>query len=75
MSVWEIAEAEGLSDKEDRKPRFSSHDAALEDAVIEGRLTPEQAEWMIEQMNQMSEGDCDHRGGLSWNEAGFDGIE
>ena len=75
MSAWEIVKAEGLSDKEDRKPRFSSHDAALADAVIDGWLTPEQAEWVNEQMNQMSEGDCDHRGGLSWNEAGFDDME
>jgi len=75
VSVWEIAEAEGLSNKEDRKPRFSFHDAALKDAVIKGWFTPEQAEWMNEQINQMWEGDCDHRGGLSWNEAGFDGME
>ncbi len=69
MSVWEIAEAEGLSDKEDRKPRFSSHETALEDAVIVGWLTPEQAEWMNEQMNQMWNDDYDHCGGARGNEA------
>jgi hypothetical protein len=70
-SHWEIAEAEGLSDEEIRDLMFSSHDAALEDAEVDDWLTPEQAEWMNDHMNQMWDGDYDHCGGLSGNEAGF----
>jgi hypothetical protein len=69
-SIWEIAEGEGLSDEEIRELMFSSHYAALEDAVLEGLLNQEQAEWMNEHMNQMWDGDYDHCGGVSGNEAG-----
>jgi len=67
-SIWEIAVAEGLTDKEISELMFSSHDAALEDAVLEGLLTPEQVERMNDHMNQMWDGDYDHCGG----ESGFD---
>ena len=70
MSVWEIAEAEGLNDEEIRELMFSSHDAALADAVLEGWLTLRQADWMNDHMNQMWDGDHDHCGGVSGNEAG-----
>ena len=69
-SLWEIAEAEGLSDEGIRELMFSSHDATLENAEINGWLTPEQADWMNEHMNQMWDGDYDHCGGVSGNEAG-----
>jgi len=69
-SLWEIAEAEGLSDKEIRELMFSSHDAALEDAEVDGWLTPEQADWMDKHMNQMWNGDYDHCAGVSGNEVG-----
>ena len=69
-SLWEIAEAEGLSDEEIRELMFSSHDAALEDAEVDGWLTPEQADWMDKHMNQMWNGDYDHCAGVSGNEAG-----
>jgi hypothetical protein len=64
-SPWEIAVAEGLSDEEIRELMFSSHDAALEDAEVNGWLTSED-----EHMNQMWSGDYDHCGGVSGNEAG-----
>jgi Spy/CpxP family protein refolding chaperone len=69
-SLWEIAEAEGLSDEEIRELMFSSHDAALENAEINDWLTPEQSDWMNEHMNQMWDGDYDHCGEVSGDETG-----
>ncbi len=69
-SIWEIAVAEGLSDEEIKELMFSSHNAALEDAEVNGWLTPEQTDWMDEHMNQMWSGDYDHCGGVNGNEAG-----
>lgn len=70
-SIWEIAVAEGLTDEEVSELMFSSHDAALENAEINGWLTPEQADWMNEHMNQMWTGDGNHCGDMSGNEAGI----
>lgn len=70
-TLWDIAEAEGLNDDEIRELMLSSHDAAREDVDINGWFSPEQAEWMDEHMNQMWDGDYDHCGGSSGNEAGF----
>ncbi|NIW46619.1 MAG: hypothetical protein GWN30_18255, partial [Gammaproteobacteria bacterium] len=69
-SIWEIAEAEGLSEAEIRELMVSAHDTVLENAVSEGWLTQEQAVWMDEHMNQMWDGDYNHCGGGIWNEAG-----
>ena len=69
-TLWDIAEAEGLNDDELRELMFSSHGAALADAVAYGWLTPEQADWMDEHMNQMWDGDYDHCGGLSGDGSG-----
>jgi hypothetical protein len=70
-SIWEIAAAEGLSDEEIRDLMFSSHDAALEDAEVDGWLTPEQADWMDDHMKQMWDGEygnhCDGEGGYGSN--------
>ena len=57
MSVWEIAEAEGLNYEEIRELMFSAHDATLKNAVNEGWLTPEQSDWMDEHKNLMWNGD------------------
>jgi hypothetical protein len=76
-TLWEIAETEGLSVEEIQELMFSAHDVALEDAVANGWLTQEQAEWMDTHMEQMWDGDrhCSgggysgisgHRGGMSW---------
>ena len=76
-TLWEIAEAEGLSTEEIQDLMFSAHDVALEDAVANGWLTQEQADWMDSHMDQMWEGgspchDQDgtglmpHRGGMDW---------
>jgi hypothetical protein len=48
---------------------FSAHETVLENAVSDGWLTQEQADWMNEHMNQMWDGEYNHCGGGSWNEA------
>lgn len=76
-TLWEIAEAEGLSAEEIQDLMSSTHDAALEDAVANGDLTQEQADWMDAHMEQMWEGGSPcgnqggtsfmpHRGGMGW---------
>ena len=56
-SLWEIAEAEGLSDEEISVLMFSAHDVTLADAINDGLLTQDQADWMSDHMNQMSDGE------------------
>ncbi len=76
-TLWQIAEAEGLSAEEIQDLMFSAHDVALEEAVANGWLTQEQAEWMDSHMEQMWEGGnhCgsqdgtgfgSRRGGMNW---------
>jgi hypothetical protein len=71
-SLWQIAAAEGLTDEEIRDVMLSAHDLALEDAVADGWLPEEQAEWMDTHMEQMWSGDYQsdefdaHCGG-GWN--------
>jgi len=55
-TLWQIAEAEGLSAEEIQDLMLSAHDAALEDAVVNGWLTQEQADWMDSHMEGMWEG-------------------
>ncbi len=63
-TLWDIAIAEGLNPEEIQELMFSSHDAALQEAVEAGWLTPEQAEWMDGHMNQMWDGEySNHCGG------------
>ena len=54
-SMWEIAEAQGLSSEEAYQLMLSVHEAAMEEAVAEGWLTEEQAEWMQEHQEHMRE--------------------
>jgi hypothetical protein len=62
-----------LSADEIQNLMLSAHDTALEDAVANGQLTEEQAEWMDSHMEQMwndeyGEGDFGgHCGGGGWN--------
>jgi len=76
-TLWEIAEAEGLSAEEIQDLMSPAHDTALEEAVANGDLTQEQADWMDSHMEQMWENGspCDnqdgtsfmpHRGGMDW---------
>lgn len=72
-SLWDIAIAEGLSEEEIRELMFSAHDTVLENAISEGWLTQDQADWMDEHMEQMWDGDYGHCGGVSENESGVGG--
>lgn len=69
-TILEIARAEGLSNEEIRDLMFSVHDTVLEKAVNDGWLTQDQADWMVEHMNQMWGGDYAHCGNNTWNGAG-----
>ena len=62
-TLWQIAEAEGLSESEIQEVMSSAHDQALEKAVEEGWLSEEQAEWMDERMELMWNGQYNHCGG------------
>jgi hypothetical protein len=71
-TLWEIAEAEGLNAEELQELMTTTHDSALEDAVANGLMTEEQAEWMVAHMDQMWSGDYQdggfggHCGGGGW---------
>lgn len=71
-TLWEIAEAEGLSAEEIQDLMFSAHNYASEDAVANGWLTEEQVESMDAHMEQMWSGDSQsggfggHCGGGGW---------
>jgi hypothetical protein len=69
-TLLEIARAEGLSDAEIRGLMFSAHESVLENAVGEGWLTQEQADWMDEHMTEMWDGDYAHCGNNTWNGGG-----
>lgn len=56
-TLWEIAETEGLTADEIRELMSSAHDIALEDAVANGWMSEEQAEWMDDHMEQRWLGD------------------
>ena len=72
-TMWQIAESEGLSAEEIQELMLSAHDTALEDAVANGLLTEEQADWMDTHMDQMWNGEYGnsgfggHCGGAGWN--------
>ena len=78
-TLWEIAEAEGLSAEEIQDLMFSTHDFALEDAVANGWMTEEQAGWMNAHMEQMWSGDYQngsfgsHCGGGGYNNPRWQG--
>ena len=78
-TMWQIAESEGLSAEEIQDLMLSAHDKALEDAVANGQLTEEQAEWMDAHMDQMwnraYQGSSfgGHCGGSGWNASRWQG--
>ena len=61
-TIWQIAEAEGLSEEEIQDLMLSAHDTALEDAVSSGQLTQEQADRMETHMDQIWSGDFEDAG-------------
>lgn len=70
-TIWQIAEAEGLSAEEIQDLMFSAHELALEDAVANGWLTQEEADWMDSHMEDMWSGEYgNHCGGGGFNATG-----
>lgn len=53
QTMWEVAQAQGLSDEQITELMEQAHDAALEQLVADGVLTQEQADWMDDHMEQM----------------------
>jgi uncharacterized protein YidB (DUF937 family) len=51
-TMWTIAQAQGFSDDETAKLMVDARTKALEKAVADGVLTQEQADWMIQHMQQ-----------------------
>jgi hypothetical protein len=52
-TMWQIAEAQGFTDDEIAGLMLEAREAALARAVAEGVITQEQADLMLERMNQM----------------------
>jgi hypothetical protein len=80
-TMFEIAEASGISAEEFRSFMFTAREEAINLAVEQGLLSPEQAEWMLERMETMEQegygpgsGHCDGsgpgRGGNVWRGGG-----
>jgi len=55
-TMGSIAQAQGLSDDEFAKLMVDARTKAMERAVAAGILTQEQADWMIQRMQQMQDG-------------------
>ena len=62
-TLWDIAKAEGLNAEEIQDFMSNAHDGALDDAVANGWMTQEQADWMNGHMNQMWDGETGFGGG------------
>jgi hypothetical protein len=55
-TMWEIAQSAGLSDEEITDLMLAARTEALNQMVADGVITQEQADWMLERMNQMHAG-------------------
>ena len=55
-TMWQVAEEQGLSSDEIVTLMENAHDIALEQAVADGVITADQAEWMDGHMQQMLNG-------------------
>jgi hypothetical protein len=72
-SMWEIAQAQGLSDEQVYELMEQAHETALETAVDDGVISQEQAEWMDEHMDQMHSGEFEFGGCHGSETGGFQG--
>jgi len=67
-TLWDIAAGQGLSPEEINDLMLSLHDKALDEAVDEGWLTSDQAEWMDAHMEDMMGGNY-YGGMMNYNGA------
>ena len=51
ITLWEYAQGEGLSSEEFQNKMKSARQTALEEAVADGVLSQEQADWMLNRIN------------------------
>lgn len=68
-TLWQIAEAQGLSESEVQTLMFTARDGALAQAVVDGQFTQEQADWMLSHMDEGNFGSGSCHGGTD----GFQG--
>lgn len=74
-TAWDIAEEQGLTDEEFSTLMFDARSTALAQAVADGTITQEQADWMQSRWDEAKEngfgpgsGSCDGRGrGGRWS--------
>ncbi len=74
-TLWEIAEALGLSESEIQALTVSARGEAMIQAVGDGQFDQEQADWMLSHMGEgtFGSGDCDgsaggfHGHGMNWD--------
>ncbi len=52
-TAWDIAQEQGLTDEEFSTLMFDARSAALEQAVADGTITQEQADWMQSRWDEM----------------------
>ncbi len=56
ITLWEYAQGEGISSEEFQDKMITSRQAALQEAVADGVLSQEQADWMLDRMNNFGAG-------------------
>jgi len=74
-TLWQIAEAQGLSESDIQTLMVTARGEALTQAVADGELDQEQADWMLSHMDEgtFGSGSCDgstggfHGHGMNWD--------
>ncbi|MFO7943692.1 MAG: hypothetical protein R6U51_05255 [Anaerolineales bacterium] len=68
ITLWEYAQGEGLSSEEFQNKMISARQTALQEAVADGVLSQEQADWMLDRMNNFGAGNRESNLGTCVNE-------
>ena len=72
-TLWDIAEEQGLSVEEIQDLMLTARSTALDQAVVDGTITQEQADWMLDHMSQGWENGTAECDGSGINQSGFQG--
>ncbi|MBS3750179.1 MAG: hypothetical protein KGY39_01595 [Anaerolineales bacterium] len=67
ITLWEFAQGEGLSNEEFQNKMISARQTALQEAVADGVLSQEQADWMLNRMNNFGAGNRESNLGTCLN--------